>query len=588
MQANKKETSQLNFENIKDVIAPPALKIESRYLQLGEKYLRTFFIFSYPRFLTTGWLSPVINFDRTFNVSIFVHPIETALILKKLRNKVAEVETQIISRQEKGMVRDPALETAYKDLEALRDKLMQAQEKLFKVGVYITIIEDSLKNLDKVESEFKSLLESRLIFIKETIFQQEYGFNSTIPLALDQIEIHTSMNTSPLSSAFPFISADLTSDKGILYGINRHNNSLIIFDRFSMENANMVIFAKSGSGKSYTAKLEVLRSMMFGTDVIIIDPENEYQYLAETVNGAFFKISLNSPHHINPFDLPKPTKNEKPADVLRENIINLTGLLKLMLGGVTADEAAVLDRTLYETYASKDITPETKDWSNLEMPLLTDFQTILENMEGGENLAKKLEKFTTGTFAGFLNQPSNVNINNQLVVFSIRDMQEELRPIAMYLIMTYIWSAIRKKLKKRLLLIDEAWVLMQFEEAAAFVFGISKRCRKYYLGLTTITQDINDFIKSKYGQPIITNSSIQLLLKQSPATIDAVKKTFNLTDQETYLLLECNVGEGIFFAGLKRAAIKIIASYTEDQIITSNPAQLLEIEKAKAELEEEG
>lgn len=581
------QSPKLTFQNIKDIIAPPALKIESRYLQLGEKYLRTFFIFSYPRFLSTGWFSPIINFDRTFNISLFIHPVDTALILKNLKKKVAEVEVQIAERAEKGMVRDPVLETAYKDLEALRDKLMQAREKLFKVGIYITIFGDSTQELDKVESEFKSLLEGRLIYLKEAIFQEEHGFNSTLPLCLDELEIHTSMNTEPLSSAFPFISADLTSENGILYGINRHNNSLIIFDRFSMENANMVIFAKSGSGKSYTAKLEVLRSMMIKTDVIIIDPENEYQYLAETVGGSYFKISLSSPNHINPFDLPTPTKDEKPADVLRENILNLTGLLKIMLGGVTPDEEAVLDRALYETYASKDITPQTTDFSDLEMPLLQDLQTILENMEGGANMAKKLEKFTTGTFAGFLNQPSNINIKNQLVVFSLRDMQTDLRPIAMYLIMTYIWAAIRKELKKRLLLIDEAWVLMQYEEAAAFIFGIAKRCRKYFLGLTTITQDVADFMKSKYGQPIITNSSIQLLLKQSPATIDVVKQTFNLTDQETYLLLESNVGEGIFFAGLKRAAIKIIASYTEDQIITSNPAQLLEIEKAKAELEEE-
>lgn len=581
------QSPKLTFQNIKDIIAPPALKIESRYLQLGEKYLRTFFIFSYPRFLSTGWFSPIINFDRTFNISLFIHPVDTALILKNLKKKVAEVEVQIAERAEKGMVRDPALETAYRDLEALRDKLMQAREKLFKVGVYITIFGDSTQELDKVESEFKSLLEGRLIYLKEAIFQEEHGFNSTLPLCLDELEIHTSMNTEPLSSAFPFISADLTSENGILYGINRHNNSLIIFDRFSMENANMVIFAKSGSGKSYTAKLEVLRSMMIKTDVIIIDPENEYQYLAETVGGSYFKISLSSPNHINPFDLPTPAKDEKPADVLRENILNLTGLLKIMLGGVTPDEEAVLDRALYETYASKDITPQTTDFSDLEMPLLQDLQTILENMEGGANMAKKLEKFTTGTFAGFLNQPSNINIKNQLVIFSLRDMQTDLRPIAMYLIMTYIWAAIRKELKKRLLLIDEAWVLMQYEEAAAFIFGIAKRCRKYFLGLTTITQDVADFMKSKYGQPIITNSSIQLLLKQSPATIDVVKQTFNLTDQETYLLLESNVGEGIFFAGLKRAAIKIIASYTEDQIITSNPAQLLEIEKAKAELEEE-
>ncbi|MEK7487827.1 MAG: DUF87 domain-containing protein, partial [Patescibacteria group bacterium] len=424
-----------------------------------------------------------------------------------------------------------------------------------------------------------------MVLTKPANFQQEIGFMSTMPLGDDRLEIHANLNTGPASTLFPFVSADLTSNKGILYGINRHNNSLILFDRFSLENANMVVFAKSGSGKSYAAKLEILRSLMVGADVIVIDPENEYQYLAETVGGSFFNISLNSSHHINPFDLPMPLKDESPADVLRSNIINMVGLVRLMLGGLTPEEDAIIDRAIAETYASRDITPEV-DFAKAVPPLMSDFQTILASVAGGASLSTRLEKYITGTYSGFLNNHTNINVKNKLVVFSMRDMETELRPVATYLITRHIWNLIRAELKKRILVIDEAWVMMQHEDAASFVYGIAKRCRKYYLGLTTITQDVADFMQSKYGKAVITNSSIQLLLKQSPATIDVVKETFNLSDEEKYLLLECDVGEGIFFAGLKHAAIKIIASYTEDQIITSNPEQLLAIEKAKKELED--
>ncbi|TSC53319.1 MAG: Type IV secretory pathway VirB4 components-like protein [Parcubacteria group bacterium LiPW_39] len=569
--------------SIKDLIAPPGMKINSNYLQIGGKFSRTLFVFTYPRYLNTNWLSPVLTLDREINISMFIHPVETAWIMSQLKKKVAQVQAQISERQEKGQVRDPMLETALQDIEALRNNLQQGTEKFFKYGLYLTIFANDQKELDNVENEIRALLEGRLVYIKSATFQQEQGFLSTLPLAKDELAIHTSMNTGPLSSTFPFISVNLSDNKGILYGINRHNNSLIIFDRFSLENANSCVFAKSGSGKSYTIKLEVLRSLMMGTDVIIIDPENEYQYLTETVGGSYVKISLTSPHHLNPFDLPVPPKGEQPGDVLRSTVINLVGLMRIMLGGLSADEDAVLDRAISETYASRDITPAS-DFSKITPPLLADLQTILKNMEGGASLATRLEKFVSGSYSGFFNQQTNIELKNKLVTFSIRDMEEELRPIAMYIVLHYIWNIIRSELKKRILVVDEAWVMMRHEDAASFLFGIAKRCRKYYLGLTTITQDVADFMASPYGKPIVTNSSMQILLRQSPATTEIVQKTFNLTEQEKYLLLECSVGEGIFFAGLQHAAIKVIASYTEDQIITSDPRQILEIEKAKEEL----
>ncbi len=569
--------------SIKDLIAPPGMKINSNWLQIGGKISRTLFVFTYPRYLTTNWLSPILMLDREINISMFVHPIETAWIMGQLKKKVAQVQAQIAEHQEKGQVRDPMLETAMQDIETLRDNLQQGTEKFFKFGLYLTIFANDQKQLDDIENEIRALLEGKLVYIKSATFQQEQGFLSTLPLAKDELNINTSMNTGPLSSTFPFISVNLSDNKGILYGINRHNNSLIIFDRFSLENANSCVFAKSGSGKSYAVKLEVLRSLMMGTEVIIIDPENEYQYLTETVGGSFIKISLTSPHHLNPFDLPVPPKGEQPGDVLRSTVINLVGLMRIMLGGLSAEEDAILDRAISETYASRDITPAS-DFSKITPPLLSDLQTILKNMEGGASLATRLEKFVTGSYSGFFNQQTNIELKSKLITFSIRDMEEELRPIAMYIVLHYIWNIIRAELKKRILVVDEAWVMMRHDDAASFLFGIAKRCRKYYLGLTTITQDVADFMASPYGKPIVTNSSMQILLRQSPATIDIIQKTFNFTEQEKYLLLECSVGEGIFFAGLQHAAIKVIASYTEDQIITSDPRQILEIEKAKEEL----
>ncbi|HEY9583863.1 MAG TPA: DUF87 domain-containing protein [Candidatus Paceibacterota bacterium] len=578
------EIYEAGILELKDVIAPSALKISPKEINLGEKVARTFFVISYPRFLSESWFAPIINLDKIFNISIFIHPVDTAKILRHFQKKVAEVQSQISTREDKGLVRDPMLDTAYQDLEALRDNLMQAQEKIFDVGVYITIFGDNSAELDKIESEVKSILESKLVYLKPALFQQEDGYKSVLPIGDDKLAVHSKLNSSPLSSLFPFVSFDLTSDKGILFGINRHNSSLVLFDRFLLENYNSVTFAKAGAGKSYCTKLEILRTLMFDTEVIVIDPEKEYEYMAEATGGKYFNISLNSEHHINPFDLPVPREDESAADVLRSNIINLVGLFRIMLGGLSQEEDAIIDRAISETYALKDISPES-DFRNVEPPLLSDFELVLAGMEGAESLVERLTKYTKGTWSGFINRPSNVDINKKFVVFSLRDMEDELKPVAMYIVTHYIWNAIRKQLKKRLLVIDEAWWMMKSEDTASFLLGLAKRGRKYYLGLATITQDVDDFLKSPYGLPIITNSSIQILLKQSPSSIDNIQRTFNLTDEEKYLLLESDVGEGIFFVGLKHVAIKVVASYTEDQIITTNPAQVIAIKQAKADLE---
>jgi len=567
---------------LQDVLAPSAVEVNSGEIKIGDKHAKTFFTISYPRFLTAGWLAEVVNMDELLDISIHVHPMQTEKVLRQFRKKTAEVESQIRSRQEKGVVRDPMLDSAYKDLERLRDQLAQSEERMFSVGLYFTLYADTAEELYRAEDTLRSTLESKLVYIKPALFQQETCFNAVGPFGRDVMEVDLKMNSGPLSSFFPFISSEMTDDKGVLYGINRHNSGLIIFDRYSLPNYNSVMFATSGAGKSYATKLEVLRTMMFDTDVIIIDPEREYEFLAEAVGGRYFNISLSSEHHINPFDLPTPRSDEDPRDILRANVIQLVGLFRIILGGLSPEEDAIIDRAINETYALKDITVDA-DFSRIEPPLMSDFEMVLSSIEGSDSLLQRLTKYTTGTWAGFLNRPSNVDINKKLVVFSIRDMEEDLKPAAMYIITHYIWNAVRKNIRKRLLVVDEAWVMMQSDDAASFLFGIAKRGRKYFLGLSTITQDVNDFINSKYGQAIVTNSSMQLLLKQSPSSIDQLQEIFNLTDEEKYLLLEANVGEGIFFAGLKRAAIKVIASHTEDQIITTDPQQILAIKKSKEE-----
>lgn len=580
---------QKGVARIRDLIAPSAIKISANSLQAGETLVRTHFIIAYPRFLNTNWFSPIINLDFPMDVSMFVHPVDTRDILRNLLKSATRVESSIQIEAEAGKIRSPILETALHDIEELRDKLQQGTEKFFRFGVYISLYASSVEELNRMSRSVEAFLESQLVYIKPAVMRMQQGFTATRPVGMDELDVANNLNTAPLSTTFPFVSADLSSNDGILYGINRHNNSLILFDRFKLENANMVIFAKSGAGKSYFVKLEILRSMMFDTNVIVIDPENEYKHLAESVDGSFIQMSLNSPFHINPFDLPKKRDEEEDFEgLLRSNIATLIGLLHLMLGSVTPEEDSILDQALRETYAVRDITGKT-DLSTLtpsSFPTIGDLYEVLRNMEGTESLSARLEKYTKGIFSGFLNHASNITMNNQFVVFNIRDLEEELRPVAMYLILHYVWNEMRSELRRRLIVVDEAWIMMQNDDAASFLFGIAKRARKYFAGLTTITQDISDFMSSRYGKPIVTNSSLQLLLRQSPASIDVVSETFYLTDHEKFLLLESAVGEGIFFAGSKHVAIKVVASYSEDQIITSNPEQLAEIEAAKREFDE--
>ncbi|MFH1536995.1 MAG: DUF87 domain-containing protein [Patescibacteria group bacterium] len=569
--------------SVLDLISPAALKVDSRFLDLNGIYVSTMFVTAYPRYISVGWFSPIVNLNVSLDIAMYYYPIKSAVILKQLKKKVGSLEADLSADKEKGAPRDPIKETALKDIEELRDNLTQGIEKFFQFALYVTVYSESKKKLEDLVDKLDSLFGARLVVAKRVLYQAEQGFNSTLPLGNDEMQVYFNMNSSPCASSFPFISTDLTSDNGVLYGINAHNSSLVLFDRFSLPNANEMVFATSGAGKSYAVKLEILRSMMLGTEVIAIDPEMEYKYLADAVGGTYINLSLSSEAKINPFDLPRAIgKNENPADIIRSAVITIKGLLKIMMGTFTPAEDSIMDRALLETYASKDITPES-DLATVETPLMSDLQKILEGFEGSENLVLRLQKYTEGTFSGLFNSPTNIDMKNQMVAFSVRDLEDELRPIAIYTIVNYIWNVVRSEMKKRILVIDEAWWLMQNEDSAKFIYALVKRCRKYYLGVTTITQDVADFLNSPYGRAIVTNSALQLLLKQSPAAIDLVQKTFMLTEGEKYTLLQGNVGEGIFFAGANHAAIRIHASYTEDQIITSDPKQLLEIEESKKE-----
>ena len=568
---------------LRDLISPSSIEIHSSYFRLGTKYGRTIYVYGYPRTLYTGWLSPLINIDEVLDISMYVYPVDTAIVMKNLRKKVTQLEADISLNAEKGRIRNPETDAAIQDAEELRDQLQVGAEKFFRFGLYVTVWADSLDELDFVQHKIETLFGQQMVFSKVATSQQEQGMNTTMPMATDQLQIRRNMNTGAISTSFPFTSADLTQERGILYGINMHNNGLVIFDRFTLENANMVVFAKSGAGKSFTVKLEALRSMMLGAEILIIDPENEYQRLCDAVGGSYVRLSLNSDVRINPFDLPKVIDSEDASDALRANLVTLHGLFRLMLGGVqigpngqampalSPNEEADLDQALIDTYARAGITSDPLTHQSPPPTIINLYDTLLHMGGTGPQLAQRLRKYTTGTFAGIFSQQSNIDINNPMVVFNIRDLEDELRPVAMYIVLSHIWNVVRADQRKRLLIVDEAWQLMKYDDSSNFLFSLAKRARKYYLGLTTVTQDVEDFMSNKMGRAIVHNSSLQLLLKQSAAAVDVLSDVFKLTEEEKKRLANFPVGQGLFFAGQNHVHIQVIASETEEGLITTNP-----------------
>ena len=562
---------------LRDLISPSSIEIQSDHFRLGTKYGRTIYVYGYPRTLSTGWLSPLINIDEVLDISIYIYPVDTTVVMKNLRKKVTQLEADISLNAEN--------DAAIQDAEELRDQLQLGYEKFFRFGLYVTLWADSLDELNYVQHKIETMFGQLMIFSKVATSQQEQGMNTTMPMATDQLQIRRNMNTSAISTSFPFTSADLTQERGILYGVNMHNQGLVIFDRFTLENANLVVFAKSGAGKSFAVKLEAIRSMMMGTEIVIIDPENEYQKLSDAVGGSYVRLSLNSDVRINPFDLPKVIDSEDASDALRANLVTLHGLFRLMLGGtqigpngqpissLSANEEADLDQALIDTYARAGITSDPLTHQSTPPTIINLYDTLAHMGGSGPQLAQRLRKYATGTFAGIFSQQSNIDINNQMVVFNIRDLEDELRPVAMYIVLNHIWNIVRAKQKRRILIVDEAWQLMKYDDSANFLFSLAKRARKYYLGLTTITQDVEDFMSNKMGRAIVMNSSMQLLLKQSAAAVDVLSDVFKLTEEERKRLSSFPIGHGLFFAGQNHVHIQIVASDTETSLISTNPTR---------------
>ncbi len=593
-QAEVAAAFQKGITALRDFIAPSSIEFQGTYFQIGTRYARTYYVYGYPRQIYTGWLSGLVNLDEVIDISMYVYPVESQVVLESLRKKVTQLEAGIQYDAGKGRVRDPAKQAAILDAEEMRDKLQVGEERFFRFGLYFTIYGGSIEELEFISHKVESMLGQQLVYSKPATSQQEQGLNSVVPQMTDQLQIRRNMSTGAISTSFPFTSADLSQDNGILYGINMHNSGLVIFDRFSLENGNSVVFAKSGAGKSFTVKLEALRSMMFGTEVFIIDPENEYERMCDAVAGAYVRLSLNSATRINPFDLPQVVDTDEADNALRSNLITLHGLLRLMMGGAQAQmlggtsvltpalapsEEADLDAALIETYAKAGITNDPLTHTS-PPPTIADLYDTLLHMGGtGPQLAQRLRKYTTGTFAGIFSQPSNININNPMVVFNIRDLEDELRPVAMYIVLNYIWNKTKSDQKRRILVVDEAWQLMKYEDSSNFLFSLAKRARKYNLGITTITQDVEDFMGSRMGRAIVANASMQILLKQSPSAVDVLTDVFKLTSEERKRLSQFPVGQGLFFAGQNHVHLQVVASPTETSLITTNPSQVRSIQQ---------
>jgi hypothetical protein len=575
----KPEIKNINIEiftkkiELIDALAPKIIETDFDYIKINDTYFRTLFVSGYPRFVSPGWLEPIINFNHSLDISFYIYPVDGKSVLDDLRRKITEMEAEITTDIERGKIVDPSTQAKLEDALALQEQLVKGAERFFEFAFYITIPAATVEELNHITKQVEATLGSLMIIAKKATLDMENGFLTTVPLGFDNLAITRNMDSTSLATTFPLTSAELSSDQGVLYGINSQNGSFIIFDRFSLENSNMAIFATSGAGKSYFVKLEALRSLMLGTEIIILDPEEEYKPLCEAVGGEYISFSFNSPSKINPFDLSQVyTEGENQLGL---KILTLHSFFKVIMGKLDPIKEALLDRAIVATYHAKGITQDPSTQKK-EPPLMEDLYKTLIGMETQDalDLASRIERFVKGSFVGIFDKQTNIDINNPFTVFSVKDMQEALRPIAMFMILDFIWTRVQRNLKRRILIVDEAWHMMKHEDSAQFLWSVAKRARKYFLGLTTITQDVEDFLSQDIGKAIVTNSALRVLLKQSPTAIDRVGETFYLSEGEKQLLLSANVGEGIIFAGLHHSPIRVVASPEEHQLITSNPVEI--------------
>jgi hypothetical protein len=560
-----------------DKIAPSSLEVDFNDIKINDTYVRTIFVTDYKK-AYPGLLESLINYEEPIDIAMYYYPISTKDIVDKIRRKIAELEAQLNLELEGGRVPNAYAKVALQDALRQQEELASGAEKYFHFGLYITIKAQTMQALNNLTSVVISDLSSKEMTTKIPTLKMENAFKSSLPYAFDRIRTTRNMDTSSIAMTFPFTSSDLSQEKGILYGINTYNRGLVVFDRFSMPNANMVVLASSGGGKSYFVKLEVLRSLMLGTECIVIDPENEYEELAKTVGGAYVSFSQDGKNKLNPFELPAGADSNE--DELRLKELSLQGFFKILFGSMSTRGTAILDRAIRMAYREKGISNDKATFVN-EPPRMEDLYKTLRAMEEGEaqEMALKLERFLVGSAAGIFDKRTNIEIINSFTVFSIRDLSEELRPLAMYLMLDFIWTKIKRERKRRILAIDEAWILMKYPDSALFINSVAKRARKYYLGLTTITQDVSDFLGTDYGRAIVTNSSIQILFRQSPVALQTLGSTFDLSEGEKAYLQSVPPGQGLFFAGNNHVSIDVKASPTEHAIVTSNPIELENLKK---------
>ena len=559
---DEKNALRLHFgeQDQVDLFSYSGLEEQPSYLVIDDTYIRTLFISGYPFVASSGWLDSLINFNHDADISYHISEVDALSALPKLNRKITELESTKRAMIRSGRIIGSEITDPLESAIELRDKIQRGQEKLFQMSIYICLRADSLSELDKLTQLLENTLSARLFYSKVARYQQIEGLQSILPRSQDQLNQRRNLDSSSAALAFPFMSSELVQESGILYGINKSSSSLVILDRFSLHNANSIVFAQSGSGKSYATKVEILRQLMQGVKVIVIDPEREYKKLTESVNGTYIKLSSTSSEKINPFDIASSSHN---SNDLSEHVQDLTEIISLMVEGLSGHEKAAVDKAILAIYRKSN------------SPLLQDLYKELKKLRQTK-LCERLEKYISGSLSHVFNEQTNIDLSNRLVIFDIKDLPESLRQIMMMIISNFVSNQVKASLEKRLLIIDEGWMLLQHEESARFVAGLVRRARKYYLGVSIISQQANDFLKNEYGRAIASQSSLRILMRQDTTTIKGVVSEFNLSEYEQSFLLTCERGDALIIADQNHVAVRVVASDREHPLITTNPNEYMD------------
>jgi type IV secretory pathway VirB4 component len=550
-----------------DFITYSGLEEYPDYLLVDGRFVKTLFVSGYPYTASSGWLNHLINFNHNADISYHIEPIDATLALPKLNRKITELTSTKRAMERAGKIIGAELTDPLESAIELRDKIQRGQENLFQISLYITLSCESLAELNRTIKLLETVLATRLFYTKSALYQQLEGFQSALPRCDNQLAQKRNLDSSSAALTFPFISSELVHESGVLYGINRSNSSLVILDRFALPNANSILFAQSGAGKSYTAKVEILRHLMQGTKVIVIDPEREYTQLAASVGGTRIKLSVHSREKINPFDL-----SVNDPDSFADHIQSLTEIISLMADGLSSEEKSVVDAAILKTYRKFGFTKKSgnKAKRNKDYPRLFDFYATLRSLKQPK-LVKRLQKYTTGSLSEVFDEHTNIELDNRLVVFDTKDLPESIRQIMHMIIAQFVQNQVKTDPVKRIFIIDEAWLMLEHEESARFIAGMVRRARKYYLGVSIISQQANDFLSTNHGRAIASQSALRILMRQDTTTIRNVAEEFKLSEYEQRFLLTCERGEALIVADQHHVAVKITASEDEHPLITTDP-----------------